>query len=112
MLGENHLKTKGLKKRMSLQALDRDRWEVFKQKGIVEGSHGRACGLYRKRAVKEWVTQWCAAAARNECADFELWNNGSASSPHDDAAVADTAVADNTGDDSGTDMEGRACDDE
>ena len=100
----------GTAKRMGVNDLDRDVWEKLREQSIVHVYFGHATSIQKKDALKEFITLWCAASARNEVGEFEATMSSPAtSSPPrgakrvwetaaDDTAFADTAVADTAGD--------------
>ncbi len=105
----------GTTKRMSVKDLDKHKWEKLEHESVVQGYLSNATPRERKNAVKEWMTMWCAAIARNESAEFDaiMGSLAASSTPHGEkrpledyhhtavaakevclaAADADTAVA-------------------
>lgn len=83
----------GTRKGMCVNDLNSDMWAKLRVESRVQGYLGHATLLQKKNAVKEFMTLWCAAIARNEAAEFEAtW--GSPSSTHvEKRASEDTAVA-------------------
>jgi hypothetical protein len=61
----------GTTKRMCVEDLDASVWQKLKAESKVDGYVSKARVLERKRAVKEFVTLWCAAVLRGEDAEFE-----------------------------------------
>ena len=61
----------GTTKRMSVNDLNKDLWEKMLGENRVQGYLCQATLLERKNAVKQLMTMWCAAIARNEAAEFE-----------------------------------------
>jgi hypothetical protein len=62
----------GTTKCMSVKELNHGIWEGLKDNTLVQSTFGHCKSpLEKKSAVKDWVTMWCAAVARNESAEFD-----------------------------------------
>ena len=71
----------GTTKAMSVHDLNTEMWAKLRDESKVQGHFCRATMPHKKNAVKEVITMWCAAIARNEVPEFEAtWGSPSSTS--------------------------------